>query len=238
MNTSYRLPNPQNQHAGRNNRDAGQFAKIAAYWRPSGTSPGESITATVARFCGKLINLATGQAMSADEILSTSKPQPGTPVHATGPNTNSLTITAIAAGDQVILGDVTYTFADSTIQPYEIYIGNDTAGGIANLAYAVNTGSGGDVGAGTDPHPHVTAVDNEDGSITFSCSLVGAQANLVTDATGQDMSFTDPSFLGGTDATPASAGDQLYDADFTYLAVADIGLTSESGWTKTAHTAL
>lgn len=62
------LKSPANAFRGVLNKDGGQFAKIARLWRPADAPQGEAPTATVSRYSQRLVDNATGQAYSADEL--------------------------------------------------------------------------------------------------------------------------------------------------------------------------
>lgn len=117
------------------------------------------------------------------------------------PNGASASNTLSAGGlptGTVTIGDVTYTFVVSTANPYELYA-DDAAGAIAVLIAAINGNPHPDVGAGTLPHPIVTAEAGiGDTLIVKSSPGTGGDYNgVVTTAEGTGLTWNLSALLGG-----------------------------------------
>lgn len=65
-----KLVKPATAFQGPSNADGGVFAKIAKLWRPKDAPASEGLTATAARYAGRLVDLVTGLAYSADEFYT------------------------------------------------------------------------------------------------------------------------------------------------------------------------
>jgi hypothetical protein len=77
LSNYHEIPNPDNDAAGRNHHDRGNFSitKNADKWRPAGAPPTEPKVSTVSRFAGRLIDRLTGKCYTADEIEGRVKPE-------------------------------------------------------------------------------------------------------------------------------------------------------------------
>jgi hypothetical protein len=158
----------------------------------------------------------------------TMHPTPGTPVHA------------VAAAL-----DVDLTGANNGIR-----FTAGTAGGAGNSISVQFVGGGITIDVSvSDEHIQVAY---EPGTSTATAVIAainasGPAAALVTASNipGSDGSGTIPTggtaitnLAGGSDATTAPAGKELYDEDFRYLAIAEVTPTSTTGWMKSAIAAL
>jgi len=85
------------------------------------------------------------------------------------------------AGKVVVVGTQTYTFAAVAGAANTVTIGATTADTLANLAAAVNGGSGAGVayGAGTVANPDISAVAGTS-TVTFTAKVAGVGGNLTT----------------------------------------------------------
>jgi hypothetical protein len=154
----------------------------------------------------QLINkLSDGQALSPSEqtyLLGLVGIEEGTPVNEVAA-TGTLTITDVATLDTVTIGNITYTFSASSGSAYLIALGGTTEETIVNFVSAINEGAGVEVGLGTLPHPQVTAVDNEDGTVTITSRAGVTESNsIVTTASLEDGAFGAETLEGGVDETP------------------------------------
>ena len=61
------IPSPSSTAAGRNNK-AGNAQKQAKLYKPAGADPNEPDLATMSRFAHRVIDRATGESYSADEL--------------------------------------------------------------------------------------------------------------------------------------------------------------------------
>ena len=66
----------------------------------------------------------------------------------------------------------------------------------------------------------------------------GVAGNIATTDALTSGAWGAATLTGGIDATEGSAGDQLYDGSYLYTAIADVEITSTSGWRKSSHAAL
>lgn len=170
--------------------------------------------------------------------------EPATPVHAEAA-TGTLTGTTIAADDTVTIGDITYTFVAALSVgpevPYEVLVGASDSDSLDNLIAAINgdAGEGTLYGTGTVAHLFVTAAAGAGDTMDVTAATPGTAANVLgTTASLTAGDWGAATLEGGVDATYGSEGDRLFDADFIYVAVADVDVSSTSGWKKAALSAL
>lgn len=157
----------------------------------------------------------------------------GTPVNGVAA-TGVLTMdTQPTANDTVTIGPTTYTWVASGATAGQINRGADLAAAKVNLVAAIN---------GSDSintaHTLVTAAAFSSDNMTITAIRAGAAANSIatteTFTAGTNV-WAAALMSGGVDATKGSAGDRMYDSSYMYLAIADVAVTSTSGWRRTAH---
>jgi hypothetical protein len=161
--------------------------------------------------------------------------EPGTPVSGVAA-TGTLTVdTNPTAGDTMTIGATTYTFRATAAVAGEITIGANLAATKPLIVSAINGDSLNAANAS------VSAATFSSNNCTLTARVVGAAANSVatteTYTAGTNV-FAAATLSGGVDGTVASRGDRLFDTSFTYLATANLEVTSTSGWYKQALTAL
>lgn len=167
------------------------------------------------------------------------RPTPGTPVHGVAA-TGTLTGTTIGNGNTITIGTVVYTFVTALSDPdvaYEVLIGATDSDSLDNLVACItNNGDAGvHYGVGTVIHPDVDANVGAGDTIDIAANVAGANGNLIaTTDTLTAGGFGAATLTGGIDATPAAAGKELYDANFRYLAIANVTISSTTGWMKSA----
>jgi len=220
MSTAPTLPAPQSNQAGRNLRELtgiSAFITRAALWRPKGAYK-EVTASTAARIALMLVDRLTGIAYSADQC----RPVAGTPVHGvaatitinpTGTD-NSILYTADTVG--AAGNDISVQYAISGVGSTVLSVAVD-AGAILVTAGSACTAAS-----------VITAVN---GSASAAALVTAAASGTVT---GTIDTVAETSLTGGVDATAATAGNEMFDADYRYLALADVAITSTSGWKKTA----
>ena len=152
--------------------------------------------------------------------------------HATG------TITSTgnpAAGEQVVLGSVTYTFRASLTTgglPNEVLIGAAATNTLDNLKAAVNgtAGAGTTYGAGTVAHPDIIAGQKTATTIVFHARLAGTAGNsLASTETSTVLSFGGTTLSGGAaDVTGFKEMDWRPVKEGTYVITATDGTNTAS----------
>lgn len=153
--------------------------------------------------------------------------------------------TAPSDGDEIVIGDVTYTArtaltTDPDTVPYEVLIGASAAAFLDNLKLAINAGDGAgtNYSTGTVAHPLVTATTNTDTTQIIEAKTGGAAANeIATTETSDHLSWGDDVMAGGVDGTPGIKGMMLFDDTNLYIATQD-NTISDAVWRKIAHSAL
>lgn len=113
--------------------------------------------------------------------------------------------TAPSDGDEVVIGDVTYTFktaltTDPAAVPYEVLIGVSAAVALDNLKSAINAtaGEGSTYGTGTVAHPLVTATTNANTTQVIEAITAGSAGNAIaTTETSEHLAWGDTTMLGG-----------------------------------------
>lgn len=113
----------------------------------------------------------------------------------------------VTEGKTVTLGEIIYTFVaalttDPATVPYEVLIGADADGTLANLQKAINgTGTPGtEYSVGTEVHPDVTCGDVTAHAVTVTAKVAGLAGNLIakaTDETTLDWDGTGGFLTGG-----------------------------------------
>jgi len=169
------------------------------------------------------------------------RPEPGTPVHAaTAAGVLTLAGNAVAA-ETVVIGDKTYTWRASVgATANEVLVGASASASIDNLIAAINgaAGSGTTYGSATVAHTQVTAAAGAGDTMDLSAKAIGISGNSIqTTETMTNGSFGAVTLAGGVNATEGSAGDQMYDASYLYVANADVAITSTAGWERISTTA-
>lgn len=168
------------------------------------------------------------------------RPEAGTPVHASYCS-QTLTLTGRAVADETItIGGVTYTWKATATAANEVEIGASTAAhDILALVAAINASTAGSdedlYGEGTVANPYWSAADGSGDTVVLTALAVGPTSGPANSETMTNASFG--SMTAGTWATEGSAGDELYDASYRYIANADVLKTSTAGWERTATAA-
>lgn len=147
--------------------------------------------------------------------------------------------TAPSDGDEVTIGDVTYTFVDALTTdpaavPYEVLIGVSAAVALDNLKSAINgtAGAGSTYGTGTVAHPLVEATTNQNTTQVIQALTAGSDANdIATTETSEHLSWGAATMAGGM-----SIGDCCKNASKTRVGTA-LG-TVNAGATATIHVKL
>lgn len=162
------------------------------------------------------------------------RPEAGTPVNAvqatlvvdsTGDN-NSLTFTAVTGG--VGGNGIKIEFGTELVSNEAISIsvtGDSIYVNLATDAEYASVSTAADVIAAFEASAEASAL------VTVANTGEDDGTGVVDAASGEFLA-------GGVNATEGRAGDQMFDADYCYLAVSDVSKTSTSGWRKTAHAAL
>lgn len=111
--------------------------------------------------------------------------------------------TQVTAGKKVTLGDIIYTFVaslttDPDTIPYEVLIGADADGTLANLQKAINgTGTPGtEYSVGTEEHPDVSCGDVTAHAVTVTAKVAGLAGNSIAKA--EDDAHLDWDGVGAT----------------------------------------
>jgi hypothetical protein len=123
----------------------------------------------------------------------------GSPVAAS--NTLTLTGNAVAA-EQVIIGNVTYSFRDVLVAAYDVLVGATASDSLDNLIAAINgaAGEGTTYGTGTVAHPDVTAAAGVGDTMTATVISAGEAGNLIeTSETLTAGNWTYDNMYGGVD---------------------------------------
>ncbi len=125
------------------------------------------------------------------------------------------------AGETVVLGGQTYTFAAAAGAANTVAIGGSVAATLANLAAAVNGGAGAGVayGTGTVANTDVSAVADAS-SVTFTAKVAGTGGNLLAST----ESATNMGFSNGATLTGGAGS-----AGLTTAAAAQAALTNING---------
>lgn len=200
------------------------------------------------------INASGGVAGTNYALATTANTQ----VVATNPSGTTLVATAILAGTAqntiattetaaqlswaaTTLGGVGATsISTGGLVNGEVNISTTAALTLTNLFRAIN-GTGGTQGADytvTAAHPLVTATNPSGTKVDVTAREAGTAYNVPSTETSTHLSWGGALLAGGVNGTPATAGDQLYDAGFRYLATADLTTGSVDGWFKSAINAL
>jgi len=83
---------------------------------------------------------------------------------------------------------------------------------------------------------------NEENTADLIAAIIGSDSSysaVVLEGMGSENPTPDDYILaGGVDATTAKKGEELFDDDYRYLAVADVTVSSTSGWKTSPLTAL
>jgi len=236
MNNAPSLPAPSlYSQAGNNLREptgSAAFITRANRWRPKGAYK-EVIAATASRVALMLVDRLTGVAYSANQC----RPIPGTPVNGVKA-TGTLTGTTIAEDDTVTIGSITYTFVDELSDPdvaNEVLVGASDSDSLDNLIAAINgdTGEGTLYSTGTQHVESAVAAAGDDDTMTLTALAAGTSGNsIATTASLTSGDWEDATLTDGVNATTAVAGQVLYDSDAIYIALADVSVTSTTGWKK------
>lgn len=123
----------------------------------------------------------------------------GSPVAAA--NTLTLSGNAVAA-EQVIIGNVTYSFRTVLVAAYDVLIGATASDTLDHLIAAINgaAGSGSTYGTGTVAHPDVTAAAGAGDTMVVTAKTAGAAGSLIeTSETLTAGNFTYDNMYGGAD---------------------------------------
>lgn len=171
------------------------------------------------------------------------RPEAGTPVHYVAGIAQVDTATVTAASGATSNGNlvVTVTAAGLAGSPLAINVPLTTALTTAALVAAEIRSILGATAAVTA----MFAVGGASATVTLTRNTVAANdatlnigiaAGLGVSAAASSANTT--AGVARVYATEGSKGDQLIDADFLYTAVADVALTSTSGWEKSAVAAL
>jgi len=123
----------------------------------------------------------------------------GAPVAAA--NTLTLTGNAVAA-EQVIIGNITYSFRTVLVAAYDVLIGATASDTLDNLIAAINgaAGAGTTYGTGTVAHPDVTAAAGAGDTMTVTANTPGAAGSLIeTSETMTEGNWTYDNMYGGVD---------------------------------------
>lgn len=170
---------------------------------------------------------------------------PKLPVAADG--TVTVAVGNAQDGDEITIGDVTYTWKtalSTPAEPYEVLIGADNDAAAGNLKKAINKEAteGMNYGTGTVAHPLVTATVSSN-VVTLKAKTKGAAGNAIewafTPAAAETSNVTlapEAALGGGVDGTPAPKGAVAFAAGKIYVSV-DVSTTAVSNW-KSANLTL
>ena len=118
-----------------------------------------------------------------------------------------LTGDAIVAGNVIVIGSTTYTFATALTAPYQILVGANLTASLLNATYAINGTTaqrGLTYSYGTDAHPSVVAVASDATTLTVRGRVPGTSLNTVaTTGTALRTVWADTTLGGGTGASDA-----------------------------------
>lgn len=241
MSEYHTIPNPKGASAGSSySAVTSKLMSILTRWRPRNAPASESMITTMARYAMRLVSI-DGSAYTPEDL----RPSRGTPTLATFA-ANILTGTTIAAGDTVTIGANTYTFVDALTTdpdpvPFEVLVGETDSASLDNLIAAINGDSGEGItyGEGTTACEVATAAAGAGDTLELTASTIGSAGNQI--ATTSDLTaggWESSTLEGGQNATPAKAGEELYDDNFRYLCTSDVSSNSTSGWKKSALSSL
>lgn len=240
MSSNYHtIPKPAASSRGNRFSNSINLASLLPLWRPSNPIANEQGLSTLARVAMRLCSRA-GEAYTAEET----RPAPGTPVNGVKA-TGTLTGTTIAAEDTVTIEGVTYTFVTALSTepavPYEVLVGVSDSASLDNLIAAINgaAGAGSTYGTGTVKHTLAVASAGDGDTLVLTANDAGDAGNDISttaELTSGDWGAT--TLENGVDATPSRAGQLLYDSTNLYIALADVVITSTTGWKKIAHASL
>lgn len=142
-------------------------------------------------------------------------------------------------GDEVTIGDVTYTLMNILSDPAvanEVLIGVSPGTCIDNLVTAITVGASGVVvSAGTVAHPLVTAVKKNGNEMTVTAKTKGKAGNdivLGSDFASGSNLWTDSAtkLSGGIDGTVGAIGKIVFDDDKIYIATSECTISDSDGW--------
>ncbi|MBP7341368.1 MAG: hypothetical protein KA957_03535 [Syntrophaceae bacterium] len=195
-----------------------------------------NILALYAQICGGSINnTPIGNVTPAPAAFSSLSIPAGTPVNAVAA-TGTLTADAnpspaaqasgiltsneslVADGATVTIGTTVYTFKTALSEPavaYEVLIGENYSAQLANLAAAINGGTGAGVtyGTGTAAHPDVQSSAPFNAAITITAKVAGDAGNLIakdTDSGNLDWDGAGDYLTGGLDTETVTIGAKTY----------------------------
>jgi hypothetical protein len=171
------------------------------------------------------------------------RPEPGTPVHYVAGTQQVETATVVAASGATSNGNlvVTVTAAGLVGSPLAVNVPLTTA---ADTAAKVATAIRAALGAVSAITDLFTVLDTDDDFDLTRNVPVANDATLniaIAAGLGVTAALTSTNTTAGVArvfATVGSKGDELFDNDFRYIAVADVSTTSTSGWEKSAIAAL
>lgn len=168
-----------------------------------------------------------------NELLTALLPSAGTPVNAVAAVGKLTVDTQVDADDTLTVGDVTYTFkAGATAAAGEIGIGANVAAAKLAIVAAIN---GTDSQNEANPLVVATAFDTNDCALTARTKgAAGNDIDLGSSFT-TETNVLDGAKLGettaGVDATVGVTGQQLVDASYLYLCLADNSV-SGTNWRR------
>lgn len=151
-------------------------------------------------------------------------------------------------GDEITIGDVTYTWKTALTDPavpYEVLIGADNAAAAGNLKKAIGKEAteGTNYGTGTVAHPLVTATVSSN-VVTLKAKTKGAAGNAIewaftpADAETSNATLAPEAALdGGVNGTPGLKGEVAFASGKIYVSV-DVSTIAESNWKSANITAV
>lgn len=157
------------------------------------------------------------------------RPEAGTPVNGvaaalstnlSNATNNDLTFTAVTAGVSGNSISVQYAISGTGSAVLSV--------GVTGASILVTAGSA------TTAASVKTAIE----ASAAASALVTVANKSANDGLGVIAALAATNLSGGVDATPAIAGDVLFDATNIYFALADVKVSSASGWKKVAHASL
>lgn len=117
------------------------------------------------------------------------------------------------ATDTVTIGDQTYTYIATPAAANDVDVAGTRAGSIANLVAAINrSGTPGATTYHTDTvqNPYVSAVDNEDDTVTVTARVPGSIGNGITTTESEvDITWGAATLEGGTGRADTLVSDIL-----------------------------
>lgn len=143
-----------------------------------------------------------------------------------------LTGDAIVAGNVIVIGSTTYTYASSLTAPYQILVGANLTASLLNAKYAINGTTaqrGLTYSYGTDAHSKVVAVTSDATTLTVRGRVPGTSLNAVaTTGTALRTVWADTTLGGGTGASDAgvtTAAATITIGDVVYTVVDELSET-------------